>query len=319
MKIGDTMINIYKTNEENKIIKLESIERNSWINLIAPTAEEIKEVVEATGFDEELMIKLLDEEEFPRVEVGDNATLIVMDVPYIEDKRQKNKYNTIPVGILVGNNDYVVTISTHKTEIFNDFFNGKIKNLYTSKKSRFIILLSYKISLLYIRYLRSIDKEIENKEDVLSKTTDNEELISLLSVEKSLVYFITALKANDVILEKFSKGNIITLFEEDLDLLDDAMIENKQGIEMASIYNKILSSTSETYGTIISNNLNGVMKFLASITIVFYIPTIIFSFLGMNISLGDISTHPLAAFIIAFIALIISLIAVILLKRRKLL
>jgi magnesium transporter len=313
------MISIYKTDiKNNELLKLETIEQDSWINLVAPTQEEIDEVVTATGIERELIVTILDEEELPRIEVTDNSTLIVMDFPYTENKKQKNKFSTMPVGIFITNNN-IVTVSLKKCEVFYDLIGGKVKGFYTQKKTRFVIQLSHKISMLYLKYLKSIDKEIEEKEEIMSKSTGNEELISLLNTEKSLVYFITALKSNGFILEKLAKGNTIKLFEEDAELLDDAIIENNQGKETANIYREILSNISETYATIISNNLNVVMKFLASITIVFSIPTIVFAFFGMNVPFGWFELSPIAAISIGIFSIAISLLTALFLRKKDLL
>ena len=316
---GDSMINIYKTNTLGKTEKIDNYEQDSWINLIAPNEEEIDEVVAATGIDKDFIIKILDEEENPRIETDGNATLIVMDSPYIEDRRHKNKFSTIPIGIFVTTNNYIVTVSVRKSDVFNDFMNNKVKDFYTQKKTRFIIQLSHRISLLYLKYLRFIDKEIEEKEALMSKATGNEELINLLNTSKSLVYFVSSLKSNGIILEKLTKGNIIKLFEEDADLLEDAIIENNQGIGMANIYREILSNISETYATIISNNLNVVMKFLASITIVFSIPTIVFAFFGMNVPFGWFELNPSSALAIGAISIIISILTALYLRKKDLL
>ncbi len=312
------MLKIYKTNPNSEMEKLKKIEPNSWINLSNPNADEIKEVIGKTKIPESLILKVLDYEELPRIETEDKATLIVVDVPYVEDKKSKNKYSTVPVGIIM-NGNYFLTVCLKETEIFNDFKHNKIKGVDTAKKTRFIIQLLLKIANSYIKYLNLINREIENKEKSLIKSTSNKELLNLMHIQKSLVYFVTSLKANDIILEKLSKGNIINMYEEDLDLLDDAMIESKQGIETANIYREILASMSDTYASIINNNLNGIMKFLAGITIVLSIPTMISSFMGMNVPMGKLSDNPFAFIIILIISVFISIIIALILKKKDML
>ena len=160
---------------------------------------------------------------------------------------------------------------------------------------------------------------MEEKEKVLKKSTENKDLIDLLEIEKTLVYFITSLKANDAVLEKISKGTILPLYEGDLDLLEDAIIENKQAIEMSTIYRDILSSITEAYATIVSNNLNYIMKFLAGATIVLSIPTMISSFLGMNVPLGSLSSENNAFALTIIIAALLSIIIAIILKKKNML
>ncbi len=313
------MITIYKTNEQNKLCTLEMVEPHCWINITNPTLEEIEQIHRETKVDRQLMIKLLDDEELPRIEVSGNSTLIVIDTPFIEDKRHKNRYVTMPLGIIFSNDNYFITISLKKNEVIEEFISGHIKDFYTHMKSRFLIQLFMKISVKFLSDLKLINKEIESKEHVLYKATENKELVYLLGLQKSLVFFLTSLKSNDIVLEKISKGNIVPLYEEDLDLLEDAMIENKQGIEMANIYHEILSTISDTYATIISNNLNRVMKILTSITIVISIPTMVSSFLGMNVPLGNLANNPWAFAQIFGISILLSIFITIILKKKDML
>lgn len=311
------MIKIYKTDKENKIAKLEKIEKNCWIDLVSPSMEEIDKIVKQTKIEKELILKLLDEEEIPRVEFEDNSTLIVVDCPYIEGK--DNKYSTLPLGIIISKNNFLVTISSKKQEVLRMIRSGRIKNVQTSMKSRFLITILYHNAKLYLKYLKMINHNIDKSEKKLYNSTENNELISVLNIEKSLVYFITSLKENDILIEKISKGNILEMYEDDLDLLEDAQIENKQAQEMANIYREILSSVSDAYATIISNNLNQAMKILTSITIVFSVPTMIASFMGMNVKLGKLSVMNYAFIIILVFSGILSLILAIYLKKKKLL
>ena len=312
------MINFY-TSSRGTVKHLEKMEKECWIDIINPTVEELIEVSKKTNTDQDLLTKLLDDEELPRVEVGDNATLIVVDTPYVTDSKYKHKYNTDPLGIIINNDGYFITVSLKTQTILNDFKNNKVKNFSVKKRTKFVFLILVKMASVYQKELSAINTYINRKEKELEKSTDNKELIRLLNIEKTLVYFSTSLKANDIVLEKLSKGNILTLYEEDEDLLEDAIIENKQAIEMASIYREILTSLTDTYASIISNNLNDVMKFLAGITIVISVPTMISSFLGMNVPLGDLGTAPLSAIGIFVISVILSIIIAIVLRKKNML
>ena len=313
------MINIYTNDTSGKLKELKKLEKDCWIDLINPSNEEIIDVSKKTNTDIDLLMKLTDDEELPRIEIGENATLIVVDTPYITDTKYKHKYNTDPLGIIINNNGYFIKISLKKQSLFNDFKNNKVKNFDIKKKTKFVIQILLKTSAIYQKELTSINDYINKKEKTLYKSTDNKELIDLLNIEKTLVYFSTSLKANDVVLEKLSKGNIITMYEEDNNLMEDAMIENKQAIEMANIYREILTSMTDTYATIISNNLNDVMKFLAGITIVFSIPTMVASFIGMNVPLGSIGTSNISFILIIIISFILSIIIAIILKKKNML
>ena len=315
------MIKIYKTNaEENPIIEeKQEIERNCWINVIKPTQEEIELLSKSIGISEMDLAKFLDEEEQARTEVEDNYRLIVLDIPTFEKHTTYNVSVTVPLVILQVNDEYIVTMCTKETDIFNDFMQGKVKNFYTEKKSRFTIQIMLKVASGYIKDLEKINEETNKSEKSLKKSTSNNDLLKLMHLQKSLVYFSTSLRSNDIVLEKLQKTNLIPLYEEDIDVLEDVIIENQQAIEMASIYSSILSSTIEVFGTIISNNLNKIMKFLAGLTIVISIPTIVASFMGMNVPLGMFSDNPLSFFIIFLLSIILSIIAAVILKNKNML
>lgn len=314
------MIKIFKNEIDNELVKkLDKIEDNCWINLVKPTEEEIKLVVDTLKIDEDLITKVLDEEELPRIEKTDNATLIVVDCPFLEDVHIKNKYTTYPLGIIICNDLHIITVSLKEFSMLKEFETGNVKTFYTYKKSRFLIQLLLRTASLYLKVLNLINVDIHKKEKVLYHSTSNKQLVELLDIEKTLVYFITSLKANDVVLDKLSKGNVVSLYDEDVELLEDTIVENKQGIEMCTIYKEILSSITDTYGTIVSNNLNVVMKFLAGITIVLSIPTMISSFLGMNVPLGKFATNQYAFAVICCLAFLLALIVAWLLKKKDML
>lgn len=313
------MINIYTTEETGKIKELEKLQKGCWIDLVNPDIEELESISKKTKTDLDLLTKLMDDEELPRIEEGDNATLIVVDTPYATDAKYKHKYNTDPLGIIINNDGYFITVSLKKQSLLNDFKNNKIKNFDIKKRTKFVIQILIRLAGVYQKELNSIDDYINRKETILSKSTDNKELVDLLNVEKTLVYFSTSLKANDIVLEKLAKGNVIKLYEEDEDLLDDALIENKQAIEMASIYREILTSMTDTFASIISNNLNDVMKFLTSITIVLSIPTMVASFLGMNVPMGKIGTSDISFIVILGVSFIVSILITIVLKKKNML
>ena len=214
---------------------------------------------------------------------------------------------------------YTITISLTETEALVDFKLDKVKDFCTFKRSRFVIQILYKVSILYLKYLKNINNEMEIAEDKMFKATKSKDLAKLLVVEKSLVYITTSLKSNKVVLDKIFKGNIIQLFEEDMDLLEDAMIENDQSIEMANLYRDILSSMTDSFATIISNNLNVIMKFLAGITIVLSIPTMVASFMGMNVPLGFFTTNQYAFILLILISVVLSVLVAIILKKKNML
>ncbi len=278
------MIKYYKT-VDNKVIEIEKAETGCWISVISPSEEEVEYLVETYGFDRGFVKSALDEEESSRVEIEEEQTLIIVDyaISQKEETGDAIIYSTMPLSIIVTKN-YVVTVSLMDNVILHEMANGTVKNVQTSLKTRFILLILLRIAAKFLLFLKAIDKMSSQSEKKLSKSMKNKELLQLLALEKSLVYFSTSLKSNEVTLEKILRGRVIKLYEDDQDLLEDVLIEIKQAIEMANIYSNVLSGTMDTFASVISNNLNIVMKTLTMITIIMEIPTIIFSYYGMNVT-----------------------------------
>ncbi|WP_027307866.1 magnesium transporter CorA family protein [Caloramator sp. ALD01] len=293
------MIKIYKTIQDNTTVEVETIEKGCWINVIDPTDTELEYVSSKTGIMVDFLKSALDEEESSRLEIEEDQYLFIFDIPFIDVENKKLNYYTIPLGIVL-NNDFIVTICLEENKILEDFIKGKIKSFYTYKKSRFILQILFRISTYYLNYLKQIDKTSSVIEARLHRSMKNKELIQLLELEKSLVYFSTSLKANEITLEKMLKLEMINKYPEDQDVLEDVIIENKQAIEMANIYSNILSGTMDAFASIISNNLNIVMKFLASITIVISIPSVFAGLWGMNVPV-PFAENPFGFYIVLLI------------------
>ena len=265
------MLKIYNTDiDTNKTEEIKEFKKGSWINLVNPSESEIKKVCENINIQEDFIRDALDYEEKARIdqEEDDNTILFVVDVPIIEKNEENDIYTTMPLGMIVVRDDFFITVSLKKNKIIEDFEKRKVKNLQTYKKTRFIFQILYLNSSYFLHYLKLINKETEIAEYILKNSMKNKELLKLLSLEKGLVYFATSLKSNELVMEKTMRGKIVKLYEDDEDILEDAITENRQAIEMAQIYTNILNGTMDAYASIISNNLNGVMKFLTSITIV---------------------------------------------------
>ncbi|MBC3805650.1 magnesium transporter CorA family protein [Acetobacterium fimetarium] len=277
------MIKIYKT-IDGKMKEIESIEKNSWINMVNPNEEELQFITQELGVEPDFLRAALDEEEISRVELEDNnQALITIDVPIVEKDTKMVLYTTIPVGI-IQTEDNIITVCLHGNTLIDDFAKGRVKNVFTNLKTRFIFQILYRVASRFLIYLRHINRMSNDIEKELHISMKNKELFQLLDLEKSLVFFSTSLKANQSVLEKLQRGRVIMLYEEDKDLLEDVLIEVQQAIEMCNIYSNILSGTMDAFASIISNNLNIVMKILTSLTILMAIPTMIASFFGMNVS-----------------------------------
>ncbi len=310
------MLFIYKTIDE-KLLCRDTIEKGCWINLINPTESELKQVSTATELDYDFLKYPLDDEEIPRVEVEEEQALIIIHAPIAGNEIL---YDTIPLGIIL-TDDYIVTVCLKDLYLLEEFSSGRIKSMATFKKTRFIFQLLHRKTTLFLRYLRDINRLTEKMEHELNKSMRNEELLYLLNMQKSLVYFSTSLRYNAKVMNRLMRGKTVKMYEEDEDLLEDVIIENTQAIEMADIYNNISSSTMNAFASLISNNLSRVMKLLTAITIILAIPTMIFSFWGMNVPLpyGDISGSPFGYFIILIIALIVCIFSIYLLRRKNML
>lgn len=315
------LLKIYNTNmETDKTEEIKEFKRGSWINLVNPSENEIKKVCENINLDEDLIRDALDYEEKARIaqEEEDNTTLFIVDVPMIEKNEESDMYTTMPLGMIVVRDDFFVTVSLKKNKVIEDFEKKKIKNFQTYKKTRFIFQILYLNSSYYLDYLKKINKETEIAEYILKNSMKNKELLKLLTLEKGLVYFTTSLKSNELVMEKTMRGKIIKLYEEDEEILEDAIIENRQAIEMSQIYRDILNGTMDAYASIISNNLNGVMKFLTSITIILAVPTMISSFWGMNVEL-PFQNNSMGFVIMIFIAVVTTLLVTWWLNRKDML
>ena len=315
------MLKIYSTDvETNQLQEIKEFKKGSWINLVNPSENEIKKVCESINIQEDFIRDALDYEEKARIdsEEDDNTILFVLDVPIIEKGEDNDIYTTMPLGMIVVRDDFFITVSLRKNKVIEDFEKRKIKNFQTYKKTRFIFQIFYLNASYYLTYLKQINKETEIAEYILKNSMKNKELLKLLSLEKGLVYFATSLKSNEMVMEKTMRGKIVKLYEDDEDILEDAIIENRQAIEMAQIYTNILNGTMDAYASIISNNLNGVMKFLTSITIVLAIPTMISSFWGMNVKLPFENSN-LGFIIMVAIAVVLTLGVTWWLKRKDML
>lgn len=276
------MIRFYKTSN-NFVTSIDKIEPGCWVSVVEPTEQEINLLIDEYGLDSGFVKSSLDEEESSRVELEDDQTLIIVDSPSVEKQTEETiQYSTTPMGIII-KDAVVFTISLKENVVLSEFASGLIKNVQTHLRTQFILMVLFRIATRFLQCLKQIDKISNSMEKQLHKSMKNQELIQLLALEKSLVYFSTSLKANAATLEKINRGRVIKLYEDDQDLIEDVIIEVKQAIDMSGIYSSILNSMMEAYGSIISNNVNFVMKRLTIVTILMEIPNIISGFYGMNV------------------------------------
>ena len=308
------MIEIFKT-EEGKIKKVSRFEENCWINLTRPTSEEIEELSKRMNIPLNFLADPLDINERARIEIDNGFALIVLRIPHFDKKNKEIPFITLPLGI-VFNKDIFITLCSEENEVISDFIMGRIKNFQIEKKDRFILQIFLKTAHWYLKYLKQINERTTSFEKELHRSIENEALIKLLNIEKSLVFFTTSLRSNELMMERLQRTEIIKPNPDNEDLLEDVVIENRQAIEMANIYSKVLSGMMDAFASVISNNLNVVVKALTSITIILMIPTLVASIYGMNVRL-PFEYSPYAFIYVVGISFVLSAIGVFIFIKRK--
>jgi magnesium transporter len=305
------MLTIYKTTEQG-LEQLETMANGAWVKAIDPTPEEIQQLVD-WGIDADYINYSLDLDEMPRMERDENYTFILIRIPHSQPNNDI-PYITIPLGILIKGN-MIVTICRHDKEMFKVLANGKYRLLKTGKRYRFALYIFLETATRYLTHLREINRMTEAIEDQLQKSTRNREVLELLKYQKSLTYFATALRSNEVMMERVQRTQIFNYYEEDQDLLEDVLTENQQAIQMTSIATELLSAMMDAFASIISNNLNAVMKVLAAITIIINLPAVVAAFYGMNVQLPG-EEHPLAFLTVIGISLSLTALATFIFYKR---
>ncbi|MEG1158561.1 MAG: magnesium transporter CorA family protein, partial [Christensenellaceae bacterium] len=289
------------------------------VHLVDPTEEELSYVKEKLHIQDEFLRAALDEEETVRIDTEDDQTLVLVDIPVVRPELTSFLYSTLPMGVIITAQN-IVTVCLEETSIIEDFWNKIVRGGFdTCKKTRFLLQILYKNASKYLQYLKQIDKASTQVENALHKSMKNSELIQMLKIEKSLVFFSTSLKSNEIVLEKMLKSKVLKSYPDDMDLLEDVIIENKQAIEMCTIYRDILSGTMDAFASVISNNLNIVMKFLASITIILAIPALFASLWGMNVPGIPFAGEPMGFWFVVLVSIIGALAAFYFLWRKKML
>lgn len=301
------MIKYYKTSEQ-ALVPLDAPVTGAWINVVDPTPEEIAYLTDELDVYPDLINYSLDLDEMARIERDDDEgyTFILLRIPFFQGQNVDIPYSTIPLGIIIVDG-VIITICRYETDIIKPLLNGKYRHLRTGKRYRFALYVFLEAASRYLAHLRDINKATEALEDQLQKSTRNREVLELVKYQKSLTYFATALRSNEVMMERVQRMKLFNQYEEDADLLEDVLTENQQAIQMTSIATEILSGMMDAFASIISNNLNGVMKVLAALTIILNLPAIVAAFYGMNVKLPG-EEHPLA--FLSVIGLAISLTAV---------
>lgn len=308
----------YYISENNQLKTLEAPVSGCWISLVAPDENELRAVSERFQIDTDILRAALDTDERSRIDADEAYTMILVNIPTVEELSDKELYSTIPLSV-INTEDYIITVCSEESPVLQSFICGRVRDFNTKMRSRFILQILYNSSTLFLQYLRNVDRKSEEVENKLHKSTQNRELIELLKIEKSLVYFTTALRSNEAVLEKLLRTDMIKKYPEDSELLEDVIVENKQAIEMSNIYSGILSGMMDAFASVISNNLNIVMKLLAIITIVMSIPTMIFSAYGMNVNISGMpfAESPFGFLIIVGMSVLLSVLVALVFVKAK--
>lgn len=317
------MIQILKTFTEGLLnLTEETVEPGSWIILIKPTAEELALAENITQAPQDFVRAALDPEESSRIEIEDNHILVVINVPK-NHETARGEYDTIPVGVIV-TPDYFVTVCQENNDLLRSFDETRCRSFSTFKRTRLLFQILYSSAILFLRDLRQMTRKSDTIEQDLRASMKNKELFLLLDLQKSLTYYSMSLRSNRVVVERLLRltsnpqvNHIIKFRDEDEELLDDVRVEYDQAIEMAQIQTVVLAGMMDAFASVISNNLNIVMKLLASITIVMSIPTMIASFFGMNVAI-PLAAHPMGFWLVISITLVLSAVSTIILWKKQL-
>lgn len=304
------MIEIFSRKvKDSELKKIESTEPGCWMNVTAPTEDEISKICSDYKLSIDIFHDMLDLNEMPVMNMEEGFTYMIMRIPH----KDGQNLITIPLGVII-KEDIIITISPFKNEIVDYFIANRAKDFFTTMKTRFILQVFSRANNQYMKYLNEIYKQIKQKESAINKLSESD-IVSFVESEKTLLYFNTSTSSNANILEKIMTGKVLQVFKEDQDILEDLIMDNKQTMEMTKMYSTIIVNIRNAYSSILTNNLNKILKFLAAVTVVMTVPMIISSLYGMNVTLPDQSDSFAFFYVIAGI-LIASISMVVVFKRK---
>jgi len=314
------MLKIYKTENGGKLVKLKTFKaaKHAWISMINPSSKEIEQVSSLSKVDADILRNSLDADERSRVELDEGIFSVIVNLPLLDEE---GNFDTLPCGLVFTIRNFL-TICSKDNRILSSFNKNTAKTFDTRERTKFMLSILYKITQFYLRYLAIINRKTEHIEDALKQTTNNQELFQLIEIQKSLVYFTTALRDNQLVLEKILRmtrspatSKVLAFTEDDIDLLEDVIVENKQAIEMVDMHRTILEGMMDGFASIINNNVNQIMKFLAAITIVLSIPTMLASFWGMNVGV-PVAASAYGFWIVISISMLATLLVIVYFRKR---
>ena len=299
--------------ENEKVVEKKGFSQDCIILVVNPTRDETNMISSLLNFTPDFINDVQDLDERARIDYDEKVIQIILKVPYKDESDEKLLYKTIPLSILLGEN-YILLGSKYPVDFIQTMIEESKVN--PKKRSRMIFQMMYKNAILFLNHLKEINKVTDSIEEKLQESMKNKELEQLMYLEKSLVYFTTSLRSNEIVMERVLRGNVFEIFDEDRELLEDTIVENKQALEMANIYSSILSGMMDAYASVISNNVDSIMKVLTIVTIVLQIPTILSSFYGMNIPLPFQHEGVVFVFILAW-SVVVGMLILLWFKKKK--
>jgi magnesium transporter len=308
------LVKAYKL-ADGAIKSVDRIEKNTWVNIVNPPRDDLPLLARHFNIPFDFLTASLDVDETARIEYEDNATLIIIKVPFFDEQIPDLMYITLPIGIILVNG-LLLTVCPKEEIVLHDFIVGKVKNITTISGHKFILQIIYRSLVLYLQYLKQINNAANMIQKKLEQESKNKQLIKLMNLEKCLVYFTTSLKTNELMLERIQKHGIVQKSDELEDLFEDIVIETRQALEMANVYSDILSGMMDAFASVISNNLNITIKFLTSVTIIITIPATIAAFFGMNVRI-PFQEHPDGFIFVIIASVILSIVAVLFFIKKR--
>ena len=278
------MIEIFKK-INGKLTKIQDYENDSWVNIIHPSADEINMIMNKFDIPRDFLTDPLDMDEVARLEVDDDNYILLSRIPVHEIDEEGSSFTTLPLGIIVIKDRLMITVSPRENDLISDFLNNRIKKFNPSDRPASILQVFNRTNQLYIKYLKQLRHKAGEIESDIIKTLNDKDLVQIFTLQKSLIHYTASLNSNNRMIQKLKRSRLFIIDEDKDDILEDITIDIKQAIEMAEIYGNILSEMMRFFSSVISNKLNIVMKFLAAITIIIAIPTLVSSMFGMNVTL----------------------------------
>ncbi|MBN2790407.1 MAG: magnesium transporter CorA family protein [Candidatus Delongbacteria bacterium] len=309
------MIEIFKSSDTG-LINIDTYEDNSWVNIVHPSKEEIDSIINKFDIPRDFLTDPLDIDEVARLEIDDDDFILLTRIPVLDIDSEGSHYQTIPLGIIILKDKLMITVCSRENDLINDFIQQRIKNFDTTDRGKSILQIFNRTNQLYIRYLKQLRHKAGEIEEDIQRSMKNEELVEIFKLDKSLIQFEASLKSNNRMIQKLQRSKLFKMDESKEDILEDVIIDIKQAIEMAEIYSTILNEMMNFFSSLISNNLNIVMRFLTAVTIIIAIPTLVASLYGMNVVL-PFQQSPHAFVITLIISAVAAIMGIVLFVYRK--